>query len=79
MSNKCYARFMRNVTRITLSILLAASFALFCEVATLTPCEIVSTYHSFPYMLEHLLVGVVLYLAFSLITAKIHASSMYDR
>lgn len=78
MSNRKFVRFFRIVTQTTLSIILGASLALFCEIADLSASDAVRTYHSFPYMLEHLLVGVVLYLAFSLLIVKIHTSSLHD-
>lgn len=78
MSNYSFTRIFRIASQLTLTLLLAASLALFCEIATLTPADAVRTYHSFPYMAEHILVGVVLYLAFSAAAAKIHRSGVHD-
>lgn len=78
MSDKKFAYFFRQVSQIVLTIILGASIALFYKISTMTASDALRTYHSFPYMLEHLLVGVVLYLAFSLIILKIHRSSLHD-
>lgn len=76
MSNMSKRRFIcifLTVTRLSFTVLLAATLALFGEIVTLTPADAVSTYHSFPLMAEHILVGVVLYLIFSAAAAHIHS------
>lgn len=79
MSDKKFAYFFRQVSQGVLTLLLGVSIALFYKISNITASEALHTYHSFPYMLEHILVGLVLYLAFSLIIIKIHLSKLHDR
>lgn len=70
--------FFWQVSRMVLTPLLILSFVLLYEVVTMTADTAVHTYHTYPYMFEHILCGVMLYLAFSLIIVKIHRSSLHD-
>lgn len=79
MSDKKFALYLWQVSRIVLTPLLIVSIALFYKVSALTPDAALHTYHSYPYMSEHILVGLVLYLAFSLLITKIHLTSLHDR
>lgn len=70
--------FFWQISRLVLTPLLAAVIAVFYKVISLTADDAVQSYHTYPVMFEHILCGVMLYLAFSLIIAKIHHASLHD-
>lgn len=78
MTNNRFALFFWQVSRIVLTPLLLLSIFMLYDVLNLTAEEALRTYHSYPYMSEHILVGIVVYLAFSLTAVKIHRGSLHD-
>ncbi len=69
------------LSRLTLTLLTFTCFYIFCFTASMTediPTAI-SAYHAVPFMAEHVIAGIIAYLAFALIFTKVFASSTYDR
>ena len=40
--------------------------------------DMMRVYHSYPYMMEHILCGLAVYLAFGVAVTKIHGSGLHD-
>ena len=80
MTNIRFRRYFWNVTRASLTPVLAACFAVLREVAafTLLPELAMKAYHTFPRMAECILAGTVFYLAFALVITKIQLASLHD-
>lgn len=70
--------FFWQLSRILLTPLLIVSLRLFYSVFCMTTNTALRTYHAVPYMLEHILCGMMLYLVFSLAITKIHLASLHD-
>ncbi len=78
--NKSLNRLFLHLTAGVLSLLTAGSILIWWETARMQGCLSCAMirYHSVPYMTEHILCGMVLYLAFSVAIAKICPGALYD-
>ena len=74
-----FSQFFWQISRAVLTPILVVSILIFADVYYLSAEKAVSTYHSYPYMFEHVLCGIAVYLAFSIIITKIHRSLLHDR
>jgi len=63
-----------------LALLTAGSIGIWVETARMQECLSCALirYHAVPFMTEHILCGIVLYLAFSVAVAKICSPSLHD-
>lgn len=68
------------LSRMTLTLLTFTCFYIFCFTAGMTENiqSAIEAYHAVGYMAEHVIAGIIAYLAFALIFTKVFSSSMYD-
>lgn len=68
------------ISHLTMTLLTFTCFYIFCFTASMTEdiSSAIRAYHSIPFMAEHVIAGIIAYLAFALIFTKVFSLSMYD-
>ena len=78
MSERKFSIFLGRITHAVMLTVLCPSILIARSLETFSASDVLSAYHSYPYMFEHILCGVAVYLAFSVIVTKIHRSSLHE-
>ena len=72
------ARIFIRLTHAVMIFLILSGVFIYRSMHLLTADDMIRIYHSYPYMMEHILCGLAVYLAFGAAAAKIHRSGMHD-
>ena len=78
MSEYRFSRFFGHITHAVMALLLIACLFIYRSMLELPLTDAVRIYHSYPYMIEHILLGLAVYLVFSVVITKIHRASLHD-
>ena len=78
MSEHGFSRIFGRITHAVMALLLISSIFIYRSMLGITASDAIRIYHSYPYMMEHILCGLAAYLTFSVAAAKFHRSSMHD-
>lgn len=78
MSEKNFSLFLGRITHAVMLSVLCPTILIARSLETASASDVLTSYHSYPHMFEHILCGLAAYLAFSVIITKIHRSSVHD-
>ena len=78
MSERKFSVFLGRITHAVMLTVLCSSILIARSLETASASDVLTSYHSYPYMFEHILCGLAVYLIFSVAVTKIHRSSLHD-
>ena len=72
------ARLFIRLTHAVMALLILSGVFIYRSMNVMEVGDLMRVYHSYPYMMEHILCGLAAYLVFSVAAAKIHRSGLHD-
>jgi hypothetical protein len=72
------ARLFIRLTHAVMALLILSGVFIYRSMNVMEVDELMRVYHSYPYMMEHILCGLAAYLVFAVASAKIHRSGLHD-